>query len=344
MKTELTKLLKIAHPIIQAPMAGADSPELVTACSNSGILGSLGAQYLTPAEIQSAIKEIRSNTHNPFAINLFALGELLTPSPQHIERAIARLMPYYERFEVLPPSIEEVLNPIGADQQLQVICKASVPVFSFTLGMLSEEWIKSFKAAGTVLIGTATNLEEAVALERAGVAAVCAQAAEAGGHRGTFMGDYKKSMTKLSLLVPQVVNAISIPVIAAGGIMDKAGIDDAMKLGASGVQMGTAFLTVEESPVHPLYKEAVCKNDPDTTTITLAFSGGAARGIENRYIRENIDSDLLPFPFHNALTKPFRKIANQRGEIEYTNLWCGQAGRKAQKLKVRDLVKQLFNG
>jgi len=337
----LTQLLKIQHPIIQAPMAGSDSPILVAACSNAGILGSLGAQYLTPDEIESAIKKIRSLTDSSFAVNLFALGSLTSPSVLEIENAIAQLKPYYERFEVAPPSIEEVLNPINADEQLQVILDAKVPVFSFTLGMLDVKWVSAFKNVGTTLIGTATNVEEAISFQAAGVHAVCAQGAEAGGHRGTFIGDYRKSMIKLKDLIPQVVNAVDLPVIAAGGIMDGNGIAAALRLGASAVQMGTAFLTVEESPVHSLYKDAVCKNDPDTTTITLAFSGGAARGIENQYIRENPNSKFLPFPFHNALTKPFRKIANQRGETEYTNLWCGQSGSKARKLKVSELVEIL---
>ncbi len=323
-------------------MAGSDSAELVAACSNAGILGSLGAQYLTPSEIEASIKRIRTLTDKPFAMNLFALETLQAPSAQSIEKAIAQLKPYYDKFEVSPPSIDEVINQIDPDKQLQVILDAKVPVFSFTLGVLSAHWMEAFRKNGTILIGTATNIKEAIALEKAGVHAICVQGAEAGGHRGTFIDDYRKSMIELKSLIPQVVNVVSVPVIAAGGIMNGSNIAAARALGASGVQMGTAFLTVEESAIHLNYKNAVCNNDPDSTTVTLAFSGGAARGIDNLYIRENMDADLLPFPFQNALTKPFRKIANQRGDIEYTNLWCGQSGKLARKLKVKDLVTELL--
>ncbi len=338
---KLNDLLNVAYPIIQAPMAGSDSPELVAASCNAGILGSLGAQYLTPADIDKAIKKIRTLTDKPFAMNLFALEKLQAPSAQSIEKAIAKLKPYYDKFDVPPPTIDEVINQINPDEQLQVILDAKVPVFSFTLGMLDAHWVEVFKKNGTILIGTATNIKEAIALEKAGVHAICAQGAEAGGHRGTFIDDYRKSMIELKTLIPQVVDVVSVPVIAAGGIMNGSGIASALALGASGVQMGTAFLTVEESAIHSNYKNAVCNNDPDSTTITRAFSGGAARGIDNLYMRENLNAELLPFPFQNALTKPFRKIANQRGEIEYTNLWCGQSGKLARKLKVKDLVTEL---
>lgn len=338
----LIDLLKIDYPIIQAPMAGSDSPELVAASCNAGILGSLGAQYLIPTDIDKAIKKIRTLTNKPFAMNLFALGKLNEPPADLIEKAIAQLKPYYDKFEVPPPSIDEVINQIDPDEQLQVILDAKVPVFSFTLGVLSAHWMEAFSKNGTILIGTATNIKEAIALEKAGVHVICVQGAEAGGHRGTFIDDYRKSMINLTALIPQVVNVVSVPVIASGGIMNGSGIASALALGASGVQMGTAFLTVEESAIHSNYKNAICNNDPDSTTITLAFSGGAARGIDNLYTRENMDADLLPFPYQNALTKPFRKIANQRGEIEYTNLWCGQSGKLARKLKVKDLVTELL--
>ncbi len=334
-------MLGVDYPIIQAPMAGSDSPALVAACSNSGVLGSLGAQYLTPSDIHSAIEKIRSLTQKPFAINLFALNDLESPSRESIEQAIKHLEPYYEKFEVAPPTIDEVLNLIDAEEQLKVILDAKVPVFSFTLGILAPQWIDTFKKNGTILIGTASNIEEAFALEKTGVHAICAQGAEAGGHRGTFMDDYRKSMTPIVDLIPQVVKRVSIPVVAAGGIMNGRGIAEALKLGASAVQMGTAFLTVDECAIHVNYKNAICSDDSDSTKITRAFSGGAARGLANQFMRDNENSDLLPFPYHNSVTKPFRKIANQKGEIEYTNLWCGQSGKLARKMTVRDLVTNL---
>lgn len=339
---KLKELLKIDYPIIQAPMAGSDNPRLVAACSNAGILGSLGAQYLTPSEIEKAITDIRSQTARPFGINLFALKKLDAPPVEMIRKAIEQLRPYYDKFEIEAPTIDDVINQIDADAQLKTILEAKVPVFSFTLGMLDAKWIKAFKNIGTILIGTATTVSEAVALEEAGIDIVCAQGVEAGGHRGTFMTDWKRAMIGSMSLIPQVVDAVSIPVIAAGGIMDGRGIAAAFALGASGVQMGTAFLTVEESPVHSKYKSAIKEHDGEDTTITKVFSGGAARGINNKFVQENRAAELLPFPFHNALTKPFRKIANKCGDLEYTNLWCGQSGKLSRTLSVDSLVQTLL--
>lgn len=144
-------------------------------------------------------------------------------------------------------------------------------------------------------------------------------------------------------MIPHVVDAVKIPVVAAGGIMDGRGIAAAFALGAQGVQLGTAFLTVAESPVHAAYKKAIKEHDADDTTITKVFSGGAARGIDNEFISENRNKPLLPFPYHNSLTRPFRKIANETGQIDYTNLWSGQGGRLAREIALAELVKHLVD-
>jgi nitronate monooxygenase len=338
---KLTKLLGIEHPIVQAPMAGSDNPTLVAAASNAGILGSLGAQYKTPAEISSAIKEIRSLTDKPFAVNLFALNSVTVPSVERIEAARQQLHSYYTKFGIAPPSIESVSKQIDAEEQLQTVLDARVPVFSFTLGIPAAKWIDAFKHMGTILIGTATNLKECAALQTAGVHAICAQGSEAGGHRGTFIGNYQNSMIGLFSLIPQIVDTVTLPVIAAGGIMDGRGIAAALVLGAAGAQMGTAFLTVKECPVHENYKSAIREHNADQTTITSVFSGGAARGLMNRFIEENANKEPLPFPFHNSLTKPFRKVANDTGAIDYTNLWSGQSGKLARELSTQELVDAL---
>lgn len=339
---KLKELLKIEYPIIQAPMAGSDNPILVGACSNAGILGSLGAQYLTPAEIEKSVTDIRKQTARPFSMNLFALKKLEAPPVESIRKAIDHLRPYYDKFEIEGPTIDQVINQIDSEAQLKTILEAKVPVFSFTLGMLDAKWIKAFKNTGTIIIGTATTVSEAVALEAAGIDIVCAQGAEAGGHRGTFMAEHERAMIGSMSLIPQVVDTVSIPVIAAGGIMDGRGIAAAFALGASAVQMGTAFLTVDESPVHSKYKSAIKERDGEDTTITRVFSGGAARGIDNKFMQENRAAELLPFPFQNALTKPFRKIANKCGDLDYTNLWCGQSGKLSRTLSVDSLVRALL--
>ena len=339
---DLTESLKIKYPIIQAPMAGSDTVELVAAASAAGALGSLGAQYKKPEELRDAIAEIKRLTDKPFAVNLFALPELAAPSDEEIEQARSCLSSYYVKFSVPAPSPESVRSGIDPAAQLHVVLDERVPVFSFTLGILEDKWIRAFKKAGTFLIGTATNVKEARALEAAGVDAIIAQSAEAGGHRGTFIGSFEDSMIGGLALIPQVVDAVSLPVIAAGGIMDGRGIAAALALGAQAVQMGTAFLTVEECAVHPAYKNAIQAHDAEDTTITKVFSGGPARGIKNIFIDENRQKPLLAFPYHNSLTRPVRRVANESGKIEYTNLWSGQAGRLARTLPVKELVERLL--
>ncbi len=334
--------LKIQCPIIQAPMAGTDNPQFVATACNAGILGSLGAQYRTPEEISKAIAEIKSLTNNPFAVNLFVLGHQSPPSNDQIKSARQHLDTYYQQFGISPPSAESVKKQIDQEAQLEAILKARVPVFSFTLGVLNKRWIQAFKSESTFLIGTATNIKEAIALEIAGVDAIVAQSNEAGGHRGTFIGAYENSLIGGLALIPQVVDAVKIPIIAAGGIMDGRGIAAALALGAQAVQMGTAFLTVTESPAHAAYKKAIQNHNAEETVITKVFSGGAARGIENAFIAANSDNPLLPFPHQNSLTRPFRKIANETGQIEYTNLWSGQGGRLAREMALSDLVQKLI--
>lgn len=335
-------LLKIEYPIIQAPMAGADSAEFVAAACNAGVLGSLGGQYRTPEELKIAIADIRRLTNKPFAVNLFALSSIPIPDDAQIEESRSCLKRYYDQFGIAMPSNESIKNTIDAEAQLQILLDARVPVVSFTLGIPSKHWIQAFKGQSTLLIGTATNVKEARALEAAGVDAITAQSSEAGGHRGTFIGAVENSVIGGFALIPQVVDAVKIPVIAAGGIMDGRGIVAAFALGAKGVQLGTAFLTTTENPVHASYKHAINNHDADDTVITKVFSGGAARAINNSFIEENSDKPLLPFPYHNSLTRPIRKVANESGQTEYTNLWSGQNGRLAREEDIDTLVKRLI--
>lgn len=341
--TEITSILKIKYPIIQAPMAGSDNPQFVAAASNAGVLGSLGAQYRTPEEIEKAITEIRSLTDKPFAVNLFAPVLRETPGDQEIELVRSALEQYYAKFDAKIPTVEEARTLINQDKQYQCVLDMNVPVLSFTLGLLSDKWINAFRAKSTVLIGTATNVREALALEASGVDMICAQGSEAGGHRGTFMGSAENSMIGGFALIPQIVDAVKIPVIAAGGIMDGRGIAAAFALGASAVQMGTAFLTTSECPVNANYKQAIKNHNAEETEITSAFSGGPARGITNTFINENRTTPLLSFPFQNLLTKPIRAKANSVGDIEYTNLWSGQNGKLAREVPIQVLVDDWIN-
>lgn len=336
MNTRLTKLLSVEHPVIQAGMAGgATTPELVAAVSGSGGLGTLGAAYMTPDAIREAIREIRSLTERPFAVNLF-VPEAFDPSlydPGEINAPLAR---YREELGIeASGEVSSYTQPY--EDQLAVVQEEKVPVFSFTFGVPEEARIAALKEAGTVLIGTATTVREGLVLEERGVDAVVGQGSEAGGHRGTFIGDFESALIGTIALVPQLADSLSTPVIAAGGIMDGRGLAAALMLGAEGVQMGTAFLPCPESGIHPKYKEAVLKAASEDTALTRAFSGKPARGIRNRFLSEMSGEEVPEYPIQNAYTRDIRAAAAREDRIEFMSLWAGQAaglGRAAPAAEV----------
>ncbi len=343
-ETHLIQRLRLEHPIFQAPLAGGgDTPELVAAVSNAGGLGFVGAAYLTPAQIAEAGGAVRSRTARPFGINLFS--PLLPPdSPHNIDAVLQRLAPFYAELGLPAPS-RAAATGFSFPEQLAAALQTEASVFSFTFGILPGDAIEAIKRRGMFLIGTATTVDEGVALEKAGVDAVVTQGSEAGGHRGTFGGDFSAGMVGTISLVPQVVDAVQIPVIASGGIMDGRGIAAALALGASAVQLGTAFLTCDESGVPNAYKEAILDAHEDQTRITRAFSGRPARGIVNRFMAE-VESDaagdtILPFPLQNALTRPLRSAAAKQGRAEFLSLWAGQGVRLARRQPAAELIARL---
>ena len=208
--------------------------------------------------------------------------------------------------------------------------------------MLPAAAIAAIKARGPFLLGTATTVEEAVALERAGVDAVVTQGSEAGGHRGTFATDFEAAMVGTIALVPQVVDAVRVPVVASGGLMDGRGLAAALVLGAAAAQLGTAFLTCDEAGVPAAYKDAILTAREDATRLTRAFSGRPARGIVNRFMTE-VDraGGGLPFPWQNALTRPLRSAAAQANRAEFLSLWAGQGVRLARRQKAAELVARV---
>jgi nitronate monooxygenase len=231
------------------------------------------------------------------------------------------------------------------DEQLAAALESGASVFSFTFGELPAGAVEAIKARNMFLIGTATIVEEALALEESGVDAIVAQGSEAGGHRGTFQGEFASGMVGGISLVPQMVDAVQLPVIASGGIMDGRGIVAALALGASAVQMGTAFLTCDEAGVPDAYKNAILTAREDQTRITRAFSGRPARGITNRFMTE-IESKasedaILPFPQQNSLTRPLRTEAAKQGRAEFLSLWSGQGVRLAHRQSAAELVARL---
>jgi nitronate monooxygenase len=342
--TALTRDLGLANPIIKAPLAGSgDTPELVAAVSNAGAIGFLGAVYMRPEEISAAAAAVRSRTARPFGINLFAPVQ---PSEQAMnpETMLARVAPYFAELGLPAPSLPKSTT-YSFDEQLAAVLECGPTCFSFTFGALQPRAVEAVKARRVFLIGTATTVAEAVELEKSGVDAIVAQGSEAGGHRGTFSGDFSAGMVGTMALVPQVVDAVRVPVIASGGIMDGRGIVAAMALGASAVQMGTAFLVCEEAGTSEAYKQAILSAKEDQTRITRAFSGRPARGIVNRFMQEvefqHLDDAILPFPTQNALTRPLRTAAAKQGRAEFLSLWAGQGVRLARRQSASELVARL---
>jgi len=340
--TELTKRLELTHPIIQAPMAGGgDTPRLVAAVCEAGGLGSIGAAYLTPQQIVETGRAVRSLTSRPFGVNLFA--PVSAPeAPANPQRSIDRVTPFFAELGLPAPGAPS--RPADAfPDQLAACLEMGATLFSFTFGMLPAAASDAVKARGLVLAGTATTVEEAVALEKAGIEVIVAQGSEAGGHRGSFASDFESSMVGTIALVPQIRDAVRAPVVASGGIMDGRGIAAALALGASAVQLGTAFLTTDEAGVPECYKKALLEARDDATRLTRAFSGRPARGIVNRFMQE-VERDpeaILPFPLQNALTRPMRTAAAKAGRAEFLSLWAGQGTRMARRQPAAELVRRL---
>jgi nitronate monooxygenase len=317
---------------------GPTTPELVAAVSNSGGLGSLGAAYLPPETLREQVGEIRNLTAGPFGVNLFVPSPF-EADPERIRRASALLWEYREELGIEAPekfsSFEE-----SFEDQLEVVLEEQVPVFSFTFGSLGPDLTSQLRQSGVSVVGTATTVREGLKLQDDGVDIVVAQGSEAGGHRGTFLGDFRDSLIGTMALVPQMVDALSIPVIASGGIMDGRGLAAALVLGAEAAQMGTAFLACEESGAHPEFKRAVLEAAEDETAITRAFSGRAARGIKNRFLIEmgKHEEELPPFPVQNTLTKDVRTAAQTQDRLEFMSLWAGQAERLPRPTRAAKLV------
>jgi nitronate monooxygenase len=341
MQNALIQMLGCEHPVIQAPMAGgADTPELVAAVGNAGGFGFIGAAYLTPEQIVDSAQRVRALTPRQFGINLFA--PLPAPPEQNLDAAIARLAPYHAELGLPPPAAPHV----PADQfdaQLASALESGASAISFTFGLLPKAAVTAIQARGLRLIGTATTVAEAIALRDSGVDAIVAQGSEAGGHRGTFLGDFADAQIGTLALVPQIVDAVSVPVIASGGIMDGRGIAAALALGAGAVQLGTAFLTCSEAGVAEVYKDAILRSPETATRITRAFSGRPARGIVNRFMI-GIDADveaIAPFPVQNVLTRPLRAAAASQGRAEFLSLWAGQGLRLARRQSAAELIERL---
>jgi nitronate monooxygenase len=332
----------LSIPVVLAPMGGGPStPELVSAVSNAGGLGSLAAAYSNAERIQQDIAAIRKLTTKPFAVNLFSPQAQL-PLIGGINAVSDFLRPYHERLGLKAPELPQ--KPMeDFDEQLDAVAKAAPPIVSFTFGLLPTKATERLKAQGTYLMGTATTVDEARQLEWKGVDAVIAQGSEAGAHRGTFAVPAEETLIGTVALVPQVVDAVRVPVIASGGIMDGRGLVAALALGASAVQMGTAFLACKEAGTSAAYREALKRERDSRTTLTRAFSGRMARGLSNEFIEKWNESGLehLPYPWQNAFTQLMRRAAAGAGQAGLLSLWAGQGVGMLRETTVAQLIKDL---
>ena len=346
-ENRLTSRLGLQYPIIQGPLGGLSSQRLAATVSNYGGLGSFGAHGLNPETIRKVIREIKGLTSKPFAMNLWVSMEdegAFTSTEEAFHRSLSSLAKHIESVGGAKPSYCPY-EPIRFEDQVQALLDEGISAFSFIYGIPSRQILDEFRRQGIVLIGTATTVDEAIALEQAGVDVIAASGFEAGGHRGSFLQPAEDSLTGTMALVPQVVDAVRLPVIAAGGIGDARGIVAAFALGAEGVQMGTAFLACEESGANTLHRKALLSDQAKQTALTRGFTGRLARGIKNRLLDElnQKDTEILPYPLQRALVRHLAIPAEKAGRSELLPLWAGQSASMSRYTDVHTLLETLVS-
>ncbi len=324
----LKNLLGIELPLIGAPMAGASTPELAAAVSNAGGLGSLGVAMMKPAELRDAIGKLRSLTNKPFNLNFFVHQEPVLDGYDAAPMQAA-LSQHYADFGLGAVPSPAAPAPAFNDEQLALLLELQPKVASFHFGLPSADAMRAVKNAGIVTLGSATTVAEAKALQKGGVDAIVAQGHEAGGHRGTFLDHVDLGTVGTMALVPQVVDAVDVPVVAAGGIGDARGIAAAFMLGASGVQLGTAYLVCPEAGTSALYRKALSEVSDHATVVTKLFSGRPARAIRNRLTEElhPFEDRAAPFPAQRAMVAPLVAASARDKKAEFLQMWAGQAAR-----------------
>ncbi|MEE6388624.1 DUF561 domain-containing protein [Microbacterium paraoxydans] len=339
-----TELLGVEHPIVLGPFGGSSSVELTAAVSAAGGLGSYGLYGYDGDRIRAVGAELHQATDRPFALNIWLpLGDEVAPNPQHAVFAQA-LEPFYEAVGVSVPARPERYTP-DLDEQLDAVWEVAPAVLSVVFGVPSAALVAEARDRGIRVVGTATTVAEAVALAEAGVDAVVASGAEAAGHRVSFLRPAAESLVGTVALVPQVVDAVDVPVIAAGGVADRRGVAAAFALGASGVQVGTAFLATAESAATAAHRDAIRTTAADETVLTRAMSGRLARGARNRAVRAiEASGTIAPFPMQNWLTGRFRAAAGEQNLGELQSLWMGQAAPLARGTTAAEVFAELAAG
>ena len=340
--TPLAKQLGLRLPLIQAPMAGGpSSQELVAAACEAGALGSFGFAYTQPDEMKRQAEWVRSKTGRPFGINLFVSPQPDPIAPACQAQALEAVSGYYRELGLpIPEPVKAPYAP-DLDAQLQAVEEIRPAVFTVHLGGLKAEQVKRFQGKGILVGGSANCVAEAKGLEAAGFDFVIAQGGEAGGHRGSYLRDPYRSLTGTLALTRLIVRAVKVPVVAAGGIMDGAGIAAVLALGAQAAQLGTAFIPCPESGASQVHKDLLVRLTEDETAITEKFSGKPARGIVNRFMKEMAAAPQLAFPAQNSVTGKLRAASAKAGKPDFVALWAGQAAPLSRALPAAQLIAQL---
>ena len=346
-RRDLIDLLGVEHPIVQAPMASAATPQLAAAVTGAGAVGSLGSAMLSPPALLAQHDEARTLTNGVINLNFFANAPARADA-ERSARARELVRPFFEELGLGEVPETSDMRTDFDETRLETVLGLRPTLVSFHFGLPKAEYVEALKEVGAVVISTATTVREALLLEHRGADAIIAQGWEAGGHRGTFASPHAEAQVGTFSLVPQVVDAVSVPVIAAGGIADGRGIAAAFALGASGVQMGTAFLRCPETSIAEAYRDALASASADATVVTRAFSGRPARALRNRYVEHALaqlgEDDALPeFPSMMGFQGPLRQASADRGVPDFMALWSGQAAALSVTLPAEELVECLVS-
>ena len=345
MKT-FRELLGIGQPIVQAPMAGVQGSALAIAVCNAGGLGSLPCAMMGVEQIRTELSTIRANTDRPYNVNFFCHSQPES-DPQREVAWRSTLARYYDEYEIPADEVSSGASRAPfSEQALELLEEFKPAVVSFHFGLPAEGLMARVKAVDATVLSSATTVEEACWLEKRGVDIVIAQGLEAGGHRGMFLSDDLTTQMGTFALLPQIVKAVKVPVIAAGGIADAAGVAAAMELGAVAVQIGTAYLLCQEATISPLHRAALKSDAARHTAVTNLFTGRPARGIVNRIMRElgPIHNEAPRFPLAASAITPLRAKAESCGDNGFSPLWCGQNASGCAELPAGEITRMLAAG
>jgi nitronate monooxygenase len=339
----IQKLLGIELPIIQAPMAGANLSAMVIAVSQAGALGSLPCAMLSADQMRAELETIRRQTSRSVNVNFFC-HQPPAADPQRDQAWKQHLAKYYVELGLDPEAPVPSASRRPFDEAAcDLLVELKPEVVSFHFGLPNQQLLSHVRSSGAKILSSATTVDEARWLEQAGCDAIIAQGYEAGGHRGMFLTDDITTQAATMALVPQMVDAVRVPVIAAGGIADARGIVAAFALGAAAVQLGTAYLLCPEATLSAVHRQAIKNLKDNGTAITNVFSGRPARGIVNRLVREaGPMSALAPsFPLAGSAITPLRKKSESMGSEDFAQMWSGQSGRLCRELPAGELTRQL---